>query len=72
VLLSEQVEEEDIEGLRDFLTRRKVTAVVVEEAGPGPWPFLLGRCDSSTSGLTPGAQYCTGIGQRKVHHLAGR
>jgi hypothetical protein len=23
-------------------------------------------------GLTPGAQYCTGIGQRKVHHLPGR
>jgi hypothetical protein len=41
-LLSEQVGEEDIEGLRDFLTRRRVTAVVVEEAHPGPWPFLLG------------------------------
>jgi hypothetical protein len=22
--------------------------------------------------VTPGAQYCTGIGQRKVHHLPGR
>ena len=22
-------------------------------------------------GVTPGAQYCAGIGQRKVHHLFG-
>jgi hypothetical protein len=22
--------------------------------------------------MTPGAQYCTGIGQRKAHHLSGR
>lgn len=41
-LVSEQVGGEDVEGLRDFLTRRKVTAVVVEEADAGPWPFLLG------------------------------
>jgi hypothetical protein len=36
------VGEEDVEGLRDFLTRRRVTAVVVDEADHGPWPFLLG------------------------------
>jgi hypothetical protein len=26
---------------------------------------------STTGVLTPGAQYCTGIGKRKVHHLWG-
>jgi hypothetical protein len=40
-LLGEDVGENDVEGLRDFLTRRGVTAVVVEEADTGPWPFLL-------------------------------
>jgi hypothetical protein len=41
-LLSAQVGGEDVEGLRDFLVRRRVTAVVVEEKGAGPWPLLLG------------------------------
>jgi hypothetical protein len=41
-LLGERVGAADAEGLRDFLTRRGVTAVVVEEADPGPWPPLLG------------------------------
>jgi hypothetical protein len=41
-LLGEEVDGGDVEGLRAFLTRRGVTAVVVEEADPGPWPLLLG------------------------------
>jgi hypothetical protein len=44
-LLSEQVGAEDVDGLRDFLARRKVTAVVVEEKDAGPWPFLLAALD---------------------------
>jgi hypothetical protein len=31
-------------------------------------PLLRG----ATSAVTPGVQYCTGIGQRKVRHLPGR
>jgi hypothetical protein len=41
-LLSEEVSGDDVDGLRAFLVRRNVTAVVVEAADPGPWPFLLG------------------------------
>ena len=29
-------------GLRDFLTRRKVTAVVIDASNPAGWPFVLG------------------------------
>jgi hypothetical protein len=42
-LLSAQVSgQEDVDGLRDFLRRRQVTAVVVEQKGAGPWPIVLG------------------------------
>jgi hypothetical protein len=41
-LVSARVDGEDVEGLRDFLARRGVTAVVVEEKRAGPWPFVLG------------------------------
>jgi hypothetical protein len=34
--------EEGIAGLRDFIERRGVTAVVVQESQAGPWPLLLG------------------------------
>jgi hypothetical protein len=40
-LISEQVGAQDVEGLRDFLDRRQVTAIVIEAKDPGPWPFLL-------------------------------
>ncbi|MEA2376301.1 MAG: hypothetical protein QOD13_208 [Thermoleophilaceae bacterium] len=40
-LLSEQVDGADVQPLRDFITRRHVTAVVVEEQRAGPWPLLL-------------------------------
>jgi hypothetical protein len=33
--------EADVEGLRDFIERRNVSAVVVEQQGAGPWPILL-------------------------------
>jgi hypothetical protein len=32
---------EAIEGMRDFIERRGVTAVVVQESQAGPWPFVL-------------------------------
>jgi hypothetical protein len=41
-LISEQVGARDVQGLRDFLSRREVTAVVVEEQDAGPWPFMFG------------------------------
>jgi len=31
-----------------------------------------GRRERVDTLVTPGAQYCTGIGQRKVHHLPSR
>jgi len=40
-LLSSQVDESSIPGLRDFMVRRGVTAVVVERSKAGPWPVLL-------------------------------
>jgi hypothetical protein len=40
-LLGQEVGAEGVEGLRDFLTRRRVTAVVVEDADPGPSPLLV-------------------------------
>jgi hypothetical protein len=41
-LISGRVGDGSAEGLRDFLTRRKVTAVVVDQAGAAGWPFVLG------------------------------
>jgi hypothetical protein len=41
-LISERVGARDVQGLRDFLSRRDVTAVVVEERDAGPWPFMFG------------------------------
>jgi hypothetical protein len=41
-LLSGQVGDSSVAGLRDFLGRRNVTAVVVESGSAGPWPLLLG------------------------------
>jgi hypothetical protein len=41
-LLSGRVGKGSPEGLRDFLERRKVTAVVVDEKSPAGWPFVLG------------------------------
>jgi hypothetical protein len=41
-LISGNAEGEDaVEGLRDFIERRGVTAVVVQASAPGPWPFVL-------------------------------
>ncbi|MGH8939425.1 MAG: hypothetical protein ACRDV2_08745, partial [Actinomycetes bacterium] len=40
-LLTGQVDERSVRGLRDFLVRRRVSTIVVERANPGPWPFLL-------------------------------
>jgi hypothetical protein len=40
--------EEGLEELRDFLERREVTAVVVEQKAAGPWPLMLAGL-----GLTP-------------------
>jgi len=36
------------------------------------WISRAKRASRAPSRLTPGAQYCTGIGQRKVHHLPRR
>jgi hypothetical protein len=36
----------------------------------GLWSPNWSRANSDS--LTPGAQYCTGIGKRKVHHLLRR
>ena len=41
-LVTGQVGPPDVRGLRDFLSRREVTAVVVQVDRAGPWPFLLG------------------------------
>jgi hypothetical protein len=29
------------DGLRDFLSRREVTAVIVQQTNPGAWPSVL-------------------------------
>ena len=46
-------------GLRDFLSRREVTAVVVQVERAGPWPFLLGprlaTCETRRCADLPGA-----------------
>jgi hypothetical protein len=41
-LISGRVGARDVDGLRGFLSRRRVTAVVVEEKKAGRWPFLFG------------------------------
>jgi len=41
-LISGRLGGESVAGLRDFLERRKVTAVVVDQAHAGGWPFVLG------------------------------
>jgi hypothetical protein len=41
-LVSGRLGKESVAGLRDFLARRKVTAVVVEERHAGGWPLVLG------------------------------
>jgi hypothetical protein len=41
-LVSGQVGDGSPEGLRDFLARRKVTAVVIDAKKPGGWPFVMG------------------------------
>jgi hypothetical protein len=40
-LISQQVGPKDADGLRDFLSRRHVTAVVLEEKRAGTWPFVF-------------------------------
>jgi hypothetical protein len=42
VLLSGEVDAAAVEGLRDFLVRRRVDAVIIEAAKAGGWPFALG------------------------------
>jgi hypothetical protein len=41
-LISGRVDKNSPEGLRDFLDRRKVTAVVIDDKHAGGWPFVLG------------------------------
>ena len=41
-LISGRVGKDSPAGLRDFLTRRKVTAVVIDASDPAGWPFVLG------------------------------
>jgi hypothetical protein len=36
------------------------------------WPGVTEPDIAHNCRVTPGAQYCTAIGQRKVHHLPGR
>ena len=41
-LFSKEAAGEDVEGMRDFLARRQVDAVIVDVKHAGGWPFVLG------------------------------
>ena len=44
----------------------------VRTGGGRPYSVFEEAVSAVGASLTPGAQYCTGIGQRRVHHLSGR